>query len=202
VVGVPTALSLLSGNKQTATVGSRLPNPVVIEPHDAYQNGVPGVSVSFNDGKAGGSFSQNPIITDSNGKASVTYTTGHTAGKASIIASVTGLHNVNATETVVAGPANTVAVFSGSGQTAGVSTVLPQPLVALVTDQYGNPVSGATVQFSDGGAGGSFSQSSVVSGTNGQASTSYTTPNSKGTVTVQATVSGVSGAAKFTVNVD
>lgn len=202
VAGAPTALSLISGNKQTATVGSPLPNPVVIEPHDANQNGVPGVSVSFSDGTAGGSFSQNPVVTGSNGRASVNYTTGHTAEKVFIVASVTGLHNINAAQTVVAGAATIVNAFSGSGQTAGASTPLPQPLVALVKDKYGNPVSSATVLFSDGGAGGSFSQSSVVTGTNGQASASYTTPTSKGAVTIQATVTGVSGAAKFTVNVD
>ena len=202
VPGAATALSLLSGNKQTATVGSRLPNPIVFQAHDAYQNGVPGLSMSFGDGGAGGSFSQNPITTDSNGKATLTYTTGHTAKSISIVASVTGLKTINASETVTAGPASIVDPFSGSGQTAPVSTVLPKPLVALVTDQYGNPVAGVAVQFSDGSAGGSFSQSSVVTGTNGQASTSYTTPNVEGNVTIQATASGVNGAATFTVNVN
>ena len=104
VAGPATGLSLLSGNNQTTTIGKALPSPLVVKVHDVYSNGIAGVSVTFTDGGAGGKFSANPAITDSLGKASVTYTAGNTPGTVSIIASAPGLHTVAFTETVTANP--------------------------------------------------------------------------------------------------
>jgi hypothetical protein len=79
--------------------------------------------------------------------------------------------------------------------------LLPKALVATVTDQFGNPISGAVVSFSDGGAGGSFSANSITTKSTGAASVNYTTPGTPGSVTVTASVSGVSAAANFSVTV-
>jgi hypothetical protein len=65
---------------------------------------------------------------------------------------------------------------------------LPKPLVVAVTDQYGNPVTGVSVSFSDGGAGGTFSSNPVITGSNGQASVNYTTSSQAGPVTITASV--------------
>jgi Bacterial Ig-like domain (group 1) len=96
----PTALAIKSGNKQTTTVGTPLPNPLVVRVHDAYNNGVAGVSVSFTDQGAGGSFSTNPATTNSAGEVSVTYTAGKAPGTVRIIVSALSLHNVSLTQTV------------------------------------------------------------------------------------------------------
>jgi hypothetical protein len=96
----PTALAIKSGNKQTTTVGTPLPNPLVVRVHDAYNNGVAGVSVSFTDQGAGGIFSPNPATTNSDGEVSVTYTAGNTPGTVRIIVSALSLHNVSLTQTV------------------------------------------------------------------------------------------------------
>lgn len=72
-------------------------------------------------------------------------------------------------------------------------------LTVFVTDQYGNPVSGNSVTFVDGGAGGTFSNSNpVITGANGMASQFYTLPSSPGTVTINATAAGVASPAVFT----
>jgi hypothetical protein len=96
----PTALAIKSGNKQTTTVGTPLPNPLVVRVHDAYNNGVAGVSVSITDQGAGGSFSPNPATTNSAGEASISYTAGNTPGTVRIIVSALSLHNVSLTETI------------------------------------------------------------------------------------------------------
>jgi hypothetical protein len=49
--------------------------------------------------------------------------------------------------TVTPGTATTIAIVSGSGQSAPVSTAFASPLVALATDAFSNPVSGASVTF-------------------------------------------------------
>ena len=96
----PTALAMKNGNKQTTTVGTPLPNPLEVKVHDAYNNGVGGISVSFTDQGAGGSFSPNPATTNSAGEVSVTYTAGNTPGTVRIIVSALSLHNVSLTETI------------------------------------------------------------------------------------------------------
>jgi hypothetical protein len=110
-----------------------------------------------------------------------------------------GLKNMTFAEYSVAGPAANIAITSGNNQSAPAGTQLLQALTVLVTDQYANPVSGASVVFSDGGAGGTFSNSNpVVTGANGTAAQLYTLPPIAGLVTINATVTGVSNPAVFT----
>ena len=200
--GAPAVLLNLSGKAQTAAVGTRFLAPLVVKVRDSYGNGVPKVSVTFSDGAAGGKFSANPVITNSMGQASVLYTAGTKSGSVRIQASVANLPSVFFAESVTAGPAAAIGVVSGSGQSAPVSSTLPQPLVAQVRDSYGNPVSGASVQFSDGGKGGMFAASPLLTDATGKTAASYTTPPTTGAVTIQATVAGVSGAAVFSVSVN
>jgi hypothetical protein len=199
--GTATVLARLSGNSQTATVTTTLPNAIVAITKDAWGNAVPGIAVSFTDNGAGGSFSANPVITNSKGQASVSYTASTKAGTVTITATAPVLPALKFTEKIIAGPAASVTVASGNNQTAAPSTQLTQPLVVSVKDTYGNAVSGATVNFSDGSSGGTFSSNSVSTSANGTASASYTTPPNSGSVTVNATVGGVSTPAVFTVTV-
>jgi hypothetical protein len=199
--GPATVLARWSGNLQTTSVTNTLPNPIICVAKDAYGNPVPGVSVTFSDGTAGGSFSANPVITNSKGQASVSYTASTKAGTVTIAATASGTSVLKYSEKVVAGPAATIAVSSGNNQTAPPATLVPQPLVVSVKDQFGNPVSGAAVDFSDAGAGGTFSANPVTTLANGTAGVSYTTSSSSGTVTVSATVNGVATPALFTVTV-
>ena len=68
----------------------------------------------------------------------------------------------------------------------------------LVADQYGNPVSGASVTFSDGGAGGTFNNPNpATTNASGIATQSYTLPAVQGPVTITASVAGVSNPAVF-----
>jgi len=76
-------------------------------------------------------------------------------------------------------------VTSGANQTAPVLTTLPAPLTVGLSDAYsGAPLPGLTVNFSDGGKGGSLSPTSSVTDNNGVASTVYTLPKTSGTYTV------------------
>ena len=74
-------------------------------------------------------------------------------------------------------------------------------LRVIVEDQYGNPVPKASVTYSDGGAGGSFSSNPVLTGAKGEAGAFYTPPEQEGTITITATSSGLPPAV-FTVNVN
>ncbi len=94
----------------------------------------------------------------------------------------------------VAGPAS-IAAVSGSGQTATVGTSFPSPLVAIVKDATNNPLSGVTVTFA--GKGVSFpSGATAITNSSGQAQVSAQ-PTTSGSLTVTASVSGVSTPATF-----
>ncbi|MGD0269649.1 MAG: Ig domain-containing protein, partial [Candidatus Sulfotelmatobacter sp.] len=81
---------------------------------------------------------------------------------------------------------------AGNNQSGTVGTTLPTALVVLASNlNSGIGNSGVTVNFSDGGVGGTFNPPSpIVTGSNGTASTAYTLPPNAGTVTITATSSG------------
>lgn len=199
-VGPPSTLALVSGGGQTASLKTALAAPLVARITDVHGYAVAGVTVNFTDNGAGGTFVANSAVTGSTGTASAQYTTGTKAGKISITASSTGLKNLAIAETAVAGSAANLAITSGNNQAASNGTKLAKALTVLVTDHYANPVSGVSVSFSDGGAGGVFSNANPgVTTTAGTVSQSYTLPKvANETVYVTATAAGVSGSAVFT----
>ena len=203
VPGPAKTLVAWSGNNQSAPVTTPLPAPLIARVEDAYGNGLPGVAVTYSDTGAGGTFTTNPVTSDSRGLASVKYTTSTTAGalRGKITAAAAGLRGLVFFETVMPGPASNIAAVSGNGQSAPPNSQLAQPLVVKVTDQYGNAVSGISVTFNDGGAGGTFSANPISTSSNAGASVNYTTSANAGSVTILATVAGVSSQASFTLTV-
>ena len=100
----------------------------------------------------GGHFPSYPSssVTFTNGVASPGSTfTAYGAGSSSLTATDANVSSVTGTATVTinAGAGIQIAVVSGSGQSATVNTAFANPLVALVTDAYGNPVPGGSVTF-------------------------------------------------------
>jgi len=187
--GSPASVTVVSGGSQTGTVGTTLSAPIVVKVTDSYGNVVPGISVSFSSGIFGGTFSNNPVTTDSFGRASVSYTLPTKAGYITITAS-TGSLSKNITEHAVAGSPSAVNIVSGNNQSAKPNTLLPKPLNVSVKDQYGNAVAGVTVSFTDNGAGGTLSSAAITNAL-GQASVQYTTPPQSGPVTINGTVTGL-----------
>ncbi|HEY3972908.1 MAG TPA: Ig-like domain-containing protein [Candidatus Sulfotelmatobacter sp.] len=194
-----TKLQLVSGGKQTGTVGTALPQPLVIKATSSTGAIVVGASVSFSDG-VGGTFSPNPAITDASGDATATYTLPTVAQNLVATASV-GSVTVTASEKSVPAAASKISIVSGNNQSANPNTQLPSMLVVLVTDQYNNPVSGYTVTFADNGAGGTFSTTAPITNSFGEASVSYTTGSKAGTVTISAGTTQV-GTVNFTETVN
>jgi len=74
----------------------------------------------------------------------------------------------------------------GNGQTGQVGTKLPIPLRVAVGNAYTKEgVPGVTVNFSDGGEGGKFSNPFPTTDAEGIAGTTYTLPPNAGTVTIK-----------------
>ncbi len=196
--GPATRIIAYGGGTQTGAAGSNLPKPLIAEAEDAYKNAVSGVTVTFTT-KNGAVPSPSSAVTGVTGLADTTLQLPTTVSKITVTGSSTGLKSISFVEYSVAGTAASIAITSGNNQFASAGTQLPLALTVLVADQYGNPVSGVSVTFSDGGAGGTFSnQNPDITGTNGTATEFYTLPSSPGTVTINATAAGVANPAVFT----
>jgi hypothetical protein len=86
-----------------------------------------------------------------------------------------------------------IEALSGNNQTAAAGTTLSNPLVVVVTDAGGHPVSGITVTWTPAG-GGSVSETTVQTGTDGHASATRLLGNNAGPQSTQASVAGLSGS--------
>jgi hypothetical protein len=101
-----------------------------------------------------------------------------TAGTQSITATDTVTGTITGTQsgvTVQAGAATTIAIVSGDSQNVRHSRTFPLPLVAVVTDAFGNGVSGVSVTFTAPSGGGTASVTFATSGTNVEADTTDST---------------------------
>jgi len=68
----------------------------------------------------------------------------------------------------------TISIASGGAQNAVVGSPLSSPVVAKVTDQSGNPISGIIITFTPSASSGSVSATQVTTDTSGTASVTWT----------------------------
>jgi hypothetical protein len=195
--GTASTIVLVSGDVQTGTVATAIANPIMVKVKDANGNPVSGATVTFAvNGSA--TLSHTTVQTDASGNASTNVTLGNTSGNVVVTASVAGVttpatFHLTATSDVAA----SVVIVSGNNQSATAGLALTDPLVVRVNDQYGNAVSGATIDWST--TGGTLSGSTEeVTTSSGTASIGLELPAIAGSVTTTATLHGTSTKAMFT----
>jgi hypothetical protein len=196
----PAAIVEVSGNNQTAQVNTALASPLVVQVNSATGGGIAGATVEFAVTPQGGATLSAPsAVSDASGQAQVGVTMGTAAGAVTISASVAGVATpVVFTTTALAGPPTALAIVSGNNQTAVTGSTLPSALVVKVTDQYGNAVSGVTVNFVVTAGSGSLGAASATTGADGQTQVTWTL-GSVGANTVQAS-SGTMVPVTFSAN--
>jgi hypothetical protein len=192
---IPTQMTL-TGNPNPGTLGATVTFTVDVKPTSG--SGTPSGTITTTvDGAAG------PTLTLNGGTA--TYSSSSlTVGSHTIVATYAGDSTYSGStatlvETINNGTGTTaasIAVVSGSGQTTPYGSAFPAPLVVIVKDANGNPVSGAVVKFSDSGL--SFSGASATTGSSGEASV-MATATASGSLTASASTSGVTGSANFSL---
>jgi hypothetical protein len=135
----PAAIAAISGNGQSASVGTPLTSPIVFEVTTAADAPVSGVTVSFAVTSGTATLAPTTVVTDANGTASTFVTLGGTAGNVEITATVKGLSaRASATATQLA---------STDCTTSGTTLTLGQ----VVTG-----VSGSSLCVAGGTSGGDF----------------------------------------------
>jgi hypothetical protein len=197
--GAAVAIGLSSGNNQSATVGTALPNNLAVAITDQYGNAALNTEVDWAVVSGGGSINYAYSLSNS-GIATKALTLGAKPGPNTVSATVKGTSlSYTFTETgtpgaLPVGPPSAIAVASGSSQTQTVGTALTSPFVVQVNDSNGTPVPNTTVTWSVQSGGGSMASASTVTNASGQASNTLTLGTVPGTNKVIATTSTGSNA--------
>lgn len=188
------AFTVGAGNTITVTLTAKDTNG------NRYSSGGLAVAFSHSGGTSSGSFSA------ANDHGDGTYTsifTGTTSGTATGIRASIGGQSVTSTAplvTVTGGVPTTIAVSSGNSQSAVAGSAVSSPLVVLVSDSNGNPLSGVTVNWAATSGGGSVSSSTSSTNSSGLAQITFTTGTSAGGNVVTASVPSQSLSVAFTQN--
>ncbi|HEV8453492.1 MAG TPA: Ig-like domain-containing protein, partial [Gemmatimonadales bacterium] len=170
------SLLIVSGDGQSAVVGTELVNPLVIKATDSKGKPLIGMTVNFRVTGGGGSVFAGAAITDIKGVAEDYWTLGTSSVQSQTLevraVSSTGEKQVFGvfTANALAAAAAQVVVQAGDGQIALHGTSVPISPAVLITDQYGNPVPNHPVTFSLGLGGGSITGAATTTNANGIAS--------------------------------
>lgn len=163
-VGAAAKLVAVSPTSQSGTVGQAVPVSPSATVTDAFDNPVPGATVSVV--LAGGGAAAPSITADGSGVATVpAWTLGTAKGTNTLTMSLPGA-TLEFFAAAAAGPIHTIAVISGGTQTAAAGTALGPVKVAPV-DQYGNRLDNQTAAFAVVAGGGSLAGATAQSAPDG-----------------------------------
>ena len=197
------SLVVVAGNAQSGTAGAPLPQDLVVRALDSHGNAIDGQAVRFTVESGSGTVASALATTGGQGLAHTRWTLGTEAGTPQRVRAAgepAGNPSIEVafTATGLAGPPQIVERVIGNAQTGDPGVALGQPLRVRVTDQHGNAVGGASVQWTALG-GGSVMPAAGFTDTSGHAQTVWTL----GTATSQTvTASAASGQAVFTATLN
>jgi hypothetical protein len=209
VVNIASAGSLnFTQNPQSNKSGLGLGNVIVqlLGPGGATltTSGVP-ITITLSNNTTSGALSGTKTVNTSNGTATFSALSVDKAGSYTLTASATSYApDTSSSFTITAGQAANLTVVSGSGQSASRGHTFSNPLVVLVTDAAGNPVSGTTVNYTapSSGASGVFANNNSAyndaSDATGLASLTFTANSTAGTYNVTAVGAGDSVSFSLT----
>ena len=170
-------LEKLSGEGQLGDAGEPLSEPLVVRARDRLGNPAAAVPVEFEIVEGGGSVTPSQSQTDSEGRASATWTLGTLAGQEESVRSFLSFRvgeGVNFEATSVAGVPAGILIVSGEGQAAPRLSTLSDLLVVRVEDRFQNPVEGVPVEFAVIAGQGSVQPSTTTTDVGGLASAEWT----------------------------
>jgi len=201
----PGSLTITGGSPQSAIVGTAFTTPLQVLVRDASGAPLSNVAVVFSaiagsNGAAVG-FSTDTVRTDASGVASITATANGIAGtyQVQVAAATGGSGTFNLTNTPGAPAA--IQAISGTPQSTPINSAFSGALRVRVVDQLGNGISGATVTYSApaSGASASFVSPTATTDQAGYAQLTATANITAGAYFVNATASGVSTPAAFSL---
>lgn len=123
---------VVSGNNQTALVGSAFGSPLVVQVNDANGNPVGGATVAFTVTAGSASVGTAAATTGSNGQASTAVTAGTSAGPITITATAGSFSTTFSLTSRLPGPAN-ITIYNGPDFAAGfpIQTISPGGIATI-----------------------------------------------------------------------
>ena len=182
----PAAITNVTGVPLQGPAGDVLAERVIVRVVDASSNPLPGVTVTFT--ASSGSVNPATTVTNDDGEASTRWTLGPTPGS-QVLSVTAGGQTVQITATAGAPRIASLVVSAGNNQTGIAGSSLPVSPAVITRDAAGSPVAGVTVFFTVLSGGGSVSQTTSVSNTQGVASAgAWTLGSTTGTQLLSASV--------------
>lgn len=199
VADSPATITKISGEDQSAAPGEPLPNPLVVELKDQYDNLVTDFPVNWTVITGNGTLgSPNPVNTDTTGRSENTFTMATDTARNDIQVTAPGYEGPDVIFTIFPEPgaAEKIQLVDGDDQIGTAGQPLVNPFRVLVTDVIGTPVPGISVTFKVTGGGGSFGgsdETTVTSDDDGIAAATLTlgpAPGASNTAQATASLSG------------
>jgi hypothetical protein len=193
VAGAGSTITLDSGDGQTGSVGSALPESLVVKVADGFGNPVSGVAVQWSVLSGGGSISPETSTSGDDGRAAAERVLGPGSGIQTAQASASGFSGSPVTFTHTAIPAvpARLVLVSGNGQTAPAGFPVPDSLVVHLEDANGNGIGNKAISWVPAPGSGSPSPGSSTTDPNGFAATQWTLGNGVGDNSLNAVFSGL-----------
>ncbi|MCC7195045.1 MAG: hypothetical protein IT356_05760 [Gemmatimonadaceae bacterium] len=181
----------VSGDSQTVNAGRQLGAPIVVKVQDAFGNSLSGIRVTWAPGNLSGAVAAMSDTTVADGTASARWTLGTTATNQATTASITGGSLIAFSALATPDTGRKLLLAAGGGQSGFVGRALATAVQVLITDQYGNPVTGESVSWTDSiSAGGSVSVRTGTTSPLGTASTTWTLGRQAGPQYLRAKIVG------------
>ncbi len=134
-------LNKVSGDGQSAVIGTTFAQPLVVQVLNAQSVGIPNATVTFTVASGPATLSSSTATTDANGRASVNVTAGAAEGTVVINAAVTGFTTTFTLTVRLQGPAVTsTGIINGAGGQAGV---VPGGIVTIYGTGIATGISGS-----------------------------------------------------------
>ena len=173
---MPAAMIVISGDEQEATVGTELPDPLIVRVEDDAGRPVAGQLVNFRVVSGGGSMFAGSGLSNADGLVQDRWTLGTSTSvgqrvEARAVDPQTGAPLVFAVFTAIprAGAPSVVSKHDGDEQEAAAGAPVPIAPAVLLVDTHGNPVAGMTVTFGTETEGSTITGGTVVTNAQGVA---------------------------------
>ena len=188
------SITVQEGDGQEGVVGEMLSTPLVVRV-TADGEPVPGQGVVFEADEGHGDVAPDTTVTNTGGEATSRWTLGVNPGSQSASARLIAVNKVvRFTAAAAVGAPVTLEMVSGDGQSAEPFEPLPAPLVVEVTDRFGNPVAGVSVDWEVSQGRGELSEDETTTGADGRTQVDWTLGFFLGTQQATATVEGLDGS--------
>lgn len=194
--GDPANIEVLAGHGQNGLVGGALPESLIVRVTDSRDRPIQNQPVEFalTTGLSG-QLLPDTVLTDAGGRAAARWRLGTESGTQRAEARVIGVNTpltVAFSAIAEPAPADSLVLLSGHAQVGQIGSTLPESLVVVLEDEFGNPIPGAEITWS--AQNGSLDSNLVTTGSDGRAAVEWTLAILPGTQRVTAAYPGVAGS--------